>query len=74
MGLPGDYSVIIPLVLDGLPGWAKIPGEQPSNLVDLEWKWCSPLFVKKGTELVCSSAGGGIFILLGVGHEDQQGH
>jgi hypothetical protein len=33
--LPGDYMVIVPLVLDGLPRWA---GTNSSDMVVLEWK------------------------------------
>jgi hypothetical protein len=63
--LPGDYMVIVPLVLDGLPRWA---GTNSSDMVVLEWKLGSLLFMKGGTKLVCSDVGGGIFIVLGAKH------
>ena len=65
MELPGDYIVIAPLVLKGLPPWE---GTSTSDMVALEWKLGSLLFIKGGTKLVCSDVGGGIFIVLGAKH------
>lgn len=65
--IPADYLLIVPLVLEGLPRWWK--KHSSNHLVPLHWKMRSVLFIKGGTELVCSTDGGGMFIMLGVKHE-----
>lgn len=64
--LPGDYILIVPLVLEGLPVWAEAPSS--NKQVVLQWTKGSILVARKGTNLVCSRDGGGIFMVLGVQH------
>jgi hypothetical protein len=63
--LPGDYMVVAPLVSHGLPGWA---GTSSSDMVALEWKLGSLLFMKGGTKLFWSGHGGGKLFVFGVKH------
>jgi hypothetical protein len=65
---PGDYVAIVPLIHKGLPRWAEVPSNQK---VSLGWKKGSLLFLRRGTKLVCSTEGGGLFIVMGVEHEAQ---
>lgn len=65
--VPADYLLIVPLALEGLPRWGR--KHSSNDLVPLHWKMRSVLFIKGGTELVCSSDGGGVFMMLGVKHE-----
>ena len=65
IGLPGDYVVVAPFVFHGLPRWT---GTNPSDMIALEWKLGSLLFMKGGTKLVCSGLGGGKLFVLGAKH------
>lgn len=63
IGLPTDYHIIIPLVLQGLPPWAEV--RSTKTRLEVPWKKGSVVYIKGGTDLVCSEEGGGIYILIG---------
>ena len=63
IGLPTDYHIIIPLVPEGLPLWAEVRSIQKRYKV--LWRKGSVVYIRGGTDLVCSEAGGGIYILIG---------
>ena len=61
--LPDDYHIIIPLVIKGLPQQIAIPSLNKKQ--GIQWEEGSVIYLKRGTELICSAAGGGIYILIG---------
>ena len=61
--LPGDYLVLIPLVLQGLPPWIEVLSTKERQAIS--WAKGSLVYLKGGTDLVCSREGGGVYILIG---------
>ena len=61
--LPTDYHILIPLIIEGLPSWIDVRciGERRK----VPWTKGSAVYLKGGTDLVCSEAGGGVYILIG---------
>lgn len=61
--LPTDYHILIPLIIEGLPSWIEVRciGERRK----VPWTKGSAVYLKGGTDLVCSEKGGGVFILIG---------
>ncbi|KAI4264615.1 MAG: hypothetical protein L6R42_000277 [Xanthoria sp. 1 TBL-2021] len=63
IGLPTDYHIVIPLVSQGLPPWAVVRSTKARQKVP--WKKGSVVYIKGGTDLICSEEGGGIYIMIG---------
>ena len=63
IGLPTDYHIVIPLIPEGLPPWAEVRSSQIRQKV--LWKKGSVVYIRGGTNLVCSEEGGGVYILIG---------
>lgn len=61
--LPTDYHLLIPLVTEGLPRWIEIRSTKERK--EVPWSKGSLVYLKGGTDLVCSKEGGGIYILMG---------
>ena len=61
--LPTDYHVLIPLVIEGLPPWIEVRSIKQRQKVP--WAKGSVVYVKGGTDLICSKEGGGVYILMG---------
>lgn len=61
--LPTDYHILIPLIIEGLPSWIEVRciGERRK----VPWTKGSAVYLKGGTDLVCSYEGGGVYILIG---------
>lgn len=60
---PTDYHTLIPLVIEGLPPWIEVQSAKERRKVP--WAMGSVVYLKGGTDLVCSEEGGGVYILLG---------
>lgn len=61
--LPTDYHVLIPLVIEGLPRWIEV--QSTNERKEVPWSKGSLIYLKGGTDLVCSKEGGGVYILIG---------
>lgn len=61
--LPTDYHVLIPLVVQGLPPWIEVRSIKKHQQVP--WAKGSVVYLKGGTDLICSKEGGGVYILMG---------
>ena len=61
--LPTDYHVLIPLVIEGLPPCIEVLSIKKRQKVP--WAKGSVVYLKGGTDLICSQEGGGVYILLG---------
>ena len=61
--LPTDYHVLIPLVTEGLPRWIEV--QSTNERKEVPWSKGSLIYLKGGTDLVCSKEGGGVYILIG---------
>ena len=61
--LPTDYHVLIPLVLEGLPLWIEVLSINERR--EVPWAKGSLVYLKGGTDLICSKGGGGVYILIG---------
>lgn len=61
--LPTDYHVLIPLVIEGLP--PSIEVRSLSQCREVHWTKGAVVYLKGGTDLICSGKGGGIYILIG---------
>lgn len=63
IGLATDFYIIIPLVLEGMPPWAEVRSIKKRQ--EVPWRKGSVVYVKGGTDLVCSERGGGLYIMIG---------
>ncbi len=61
--LPTDYHVLIPLVIEGLPPWIEVLSINERR--EVPWAKGSLVYLKRGTDLICSKGGGGVYILIG---------
>jgi len=61
--LPGDYHIIIPLILQGLPKWVEV--RSTKKRTEIPWKTGSVIYCRGDTALVCSAAEQGICIFIG---------
>lgn len=61
--LPADYHIIIPLVPQGLPRWLEVRSSKKRTPVP--WQKGSVIYVRGETDLVSSTEGHGICIVLG---------
>lgn len=61
--LPGDYHIIIPLVLQGLPKWVEV--RSTKKRTEIPWKKGSVIYCKGETALVCSAEEQGICVFIG---------
>ena len=63
IGLPTDYHIIIPLISQGLPTWAE--SRSTKERQEVPWKKGSVVYVRSGTNLICTEDGGGIYMIIG---------
>lgn len=61
--LPTDYHVLIPVVIEGLPRWIEVLSINERR--EVPWAKGSLVYLKGGTDLICSREGGGVYILMG---------
>ncbi|KAL9127039.1 MAG: hypothetical protein Q9217_004003 [Psora testacea] len=61
--LPTDYHVLVPLVTEGLPRWIEV--RSTNERKEVPWSKGLLVYLKGGTDLVCSKEGGGVYILIG---------
>ncbi len=61
--LPTDYHVLIPLVIEGLSPWIEVLSINERR--EVPWAKGSLVYLKGGTDLICSTEGGGVYILMG---------
>ncbi|MCJ1368294.1 hypothetical protein MMC16_007436 [Acarospora aff. strigata] len=61
--LPGDYHIIIPLVLQGLPKWVEV--RSTKKRTEIPWKKGSVIYCKGETALGCSAEEQGICVFIG---------
>lgn len=63
IGLPSDYHFIIPLASQGLPMWAESRSTKKRQKV-LKKKG-SVVYIRGGTNLICTKDGGGVYEMIG---------
>ena len=61
--LPTDYHTLIPLIIDGLPPWVEVRCINERR--EIPWAKGLAVYLKGGTDLICSEKGGGVYILVG---------
>lgn len=61
--LPTDYHTLIPLVTEGLPRWIEV--RAIGGRREVLWTKGAVVYLKGGTDLICSTLGGGVYILIG---------
>lgn len=58
-----NYHTLIPIITAGLP--PRINVRHINKYRDISWAKGSVIYLKGGTDLICSEEGGGIYILVG---------
>lgn len=60
--LPTDYPVLISIIIEVLPRWIEV--QSTNKRQEVQWTKRSVVYLKTGTNLICSKEDGRVYILI----------